>query len=273
MNPENKEKIFKLIPRAIFLIFILLLAFRASNISTEHELLEQVRKIEAEKKTYLMGMFDPSKQKDFVLVSPENAFGADNMYLRKETYEAFIQMRAAAKADGVDLKIASATRNFDYQKKIWDEKWAELDIQEESKESITDVPDELRRFRKILEFSSAPGASRHHWGTDLDINRINPLFADSQYDSIIREKIYSWLVKNASRFGFCQTYTPRDENRKTGYNEERWHWSYIPLARIFTQEYKNLIKNEDIKGFLGDKFVSTYDLVNNYVLGINPECM
>ena len=252
---------------------ILLLACRASHISTEHELLEQARKIEVEKKIYLMGMFDPSTRENFVLVSSENAFGANDMYLRKETYDAFILMCEAAKKDGVDLKIASATRNFYYQKGIWDEKWAELDIVEGQENIQLDASDRLRRFQKILEFSSAPGTSRHHWGTDLDINRINPLYAGSSYDSAQREKIYSWLVKNASQFGFCQTYTPKDASRKTGYKEERWHWSYTPLSKIFTQEYKNLIKNEDIYGFLGDEYVSEYDLVNNYVLGINPECL
>lgn len=268
-----QSKISKFIPRAIFLIFILGLVFHASQISTEHELLEQIKAAEDAKRIYLTGLFDPALTEGFVLVAPENAFGVNNMYLRKETYDAFILMRQAAKIDGVDLKVASATRNFNYQKIIWNEKWAELDTKDEILNVEDARSDRFRRFQKILEFSSAPGTSRHHWGTDIDINKINPSYAGNFRDANEREEIYVWLVKNASQFGFCQTYTPKDVNRKTGYNEERWHWSYTPLSKIFTKDYKNLIKNEDIRGFLGDEFVSEYDLVNNYVMAINPACL
>ena len=270
----NKDNILQSITRTFFFLFMLTLVAYSSSLSIQLKREEQKKKIETEKKIYLTGRFEPSEREDFVLVSPENAFGANNMYLRKETYEAFIQMRQAAKVDGVDLKIASATRNFDYQKNIWDEKWAEAELETSGKkENAQGIPDGLRRFKKILEFNAAPGTSRHHWGTDLDINRINPLYAGGAKDGIEREKIYTWLVKNASLFGFCQTYTPKNTARKTGYNEERWHWSYTPLSKIFMKEYKILIKNEDIKGFLGDEFVPAYDLVDNYVLAINPDCI
>jgi LAS superfamily LD-carboxypeptidase LdcB len=136
------------------------------------------------------------------------------------------------------------------------------------------IPEELRRFRKILEFRSAPGTSRHHFGTDLDINRINPMFSEGKNDLAVRENIYKWLTKNARDFGFCQTYTPKGiRGRETGYNEERWHWSYIPLSRNFTAEYKRLIRPEDISGFLGDQYVASEDIINKYALSINPECL
>jgi len=73
--------------------------------------------------------------------------------------------------------------------------------------------------------------------------------------------------------GFCQTYNSRGNIRSTGYNEEKWHWSYLPLAKDFTKRYKELIKEEDLKGFLGDEYVSSVDLINNYVLAINPDCI
>ena len=87
------------------------------------------------------------------------------------------------------------------------------------------------------------------------------------------KKEYEWLVKNAPLFGFCQTYNLKGSARGTGYNEEKWHWSYLPLSRTFIQEYKNLIKDEDIKGFLGDKYVPALNLINNYILAINPDCL
>jgi len=39
------------------------------------------------------------------------------------------------------------------------------------------------------------------------------------------------------------------------------------------EEYKNLIKDEDIKGFWGDEYVATFNLINDYVLSINPDCI
>lgn len=71
---------------------------------------------------YLMGKFDPAKNADFVSVDKKYSDG-DPYFLRKETYESFNKMWEAAKADGINLRIISATRNFDRQKYIWERKW------------------------------------------------------------------------------------------------------------------------------------------------------
>lgn len=218
-------------------------------------------KEQVEEKNHLTGRFDPTQREDFVLIPSQYTFGENKMYLIKETYEAFLKMHKVAKKDGVDLKIASATRNFDYQKDLWNKRWNE--------EQTT--LNGLKRFKKILEYNAAPGTSRHHFGTDIDIHRTNLPYSNIDEDE--KGKKYEWLTKNAHLFGFCQTYTKKNTERKTGYNEERWHWSYIPLARVFTQKYKDLIKDEDIKGFLGDEYVPIFNLINNYVLSINPDCI
>jgi LAS superfamily LD-carboxypeptidase LdcB len=274
----DKQNILKFLPRVIFLFLTIFLMAYSVNISVEYEDIEykkeqEIKKVEAEKRLYLTGKFDPSTKEGFILVPPENTFGGSPMYLLKEVSDAFILMREAAKKDGVDLRIASATRNFEDQKNIWNEQWEQMPVSDEQK-LTENIPEELRRFRKILEFRSAPGTSRHHFGTDLDINRINPMFSEGKNDLAVRENIYKWLTKNARDFGFCQTYTPKGiRGRETGYNEERWHWSYIPLSRNFTAEYKRLIRPEDISGFLGDQYVASEDIINKYALSINPECL
>ncbi|OGI60206.1 hypothetical protein A2641_03805 [Candidatus Nomurabacteria bacterium RIFCSPHIGHO2_01_FULL_37_25] len=230
---------------------------------------EQERaKKEAEDKIYLTGRFDPAQREDFVLIPSQYTLGGNKMYLRKETYKAYLEMQNAADKDGIDLKIASATRNFDYQKDIWDKKWSGVTIVDGQNLSKS-VPNEQERFKKILEYSAAPSTSRHHWGTDIDINDANLGYFKTEKG----KKVYEWLVQNAYQFGFCQTYNLKGSDRSTGYNEEKWHWSYFPLSRIFTQEYKNLIKEEDIKGFQGDKYVSAFNLIDDYVLAINPDCI
>jgi len=233
------------------------------------EQLAQEKAIEnAERKIYLTGKFDPAQKKDFVLIPEELNISGYKMYLRKETLNAFLKMRNIAKQDGIDLKIASATRNFDYQKNLWNNKWTGytlVDGQDLSKSIL----DESERFKKILEYSAVPGTSRHHWGTDIDLNNANPEY----FDTSEGERVYYWLARNASSFGFCQTYALKSSIQATGYKEEKWHWSYLPLAKVFTQEYKNLITAENLKGFDGDVYVPEFDLINDYVLSINPDCL
>jgi LAS superfamily LD-carboxypeptidase LdcB len=208
---------------------------------------------------YLTGRFDPAKDERFVPVGKPYS-NKENMLLRREAFEAFKKMWKAAKKDGVSLNIISSTRNFDRQKSIWEGKWERFS---------EETPEPRKRALKILEYSSMPGSSRHHWGTDIDLNDLeNPAFEKGgQY-----EKTYNWLQKHAQEYGFCQPYTPKGADRPNGYNEEKWHWSYMPLARPFPAQYKNLVANEMIGGFKGSETAPDIDIVGNYVLGINNDC-
>lgn len=248
----------RILPAFVLMIFLILIIASSLLALEQKKKEEQLAKKQAEEKIYLTGKFDPTQREDFIPIPPQYTLGGNKMYLRKETLDAFLAMQDAANKDKIELKIASATRNFDYQKDFWNKKWTGL---------VT--INGLEKFKKILEYSAVPGASRHHWGTDIDINNANPAY----FQTAEGKKVYKWLIQNAYQFGFCQPYDLKDDNRLEGYNEEKWHWSYLPLARIFTQEYKNLIKNEDIKDFLGDEYLSGQDLISNYVLGINSDCI
>ena len=246
------------------MVFVVLTPHFTSNFMDlrhkEEELALKAAMEKAEKIIYLTGHFDPAQKEDFVAVAPQYNLTPNKIYLRKETYKAFLDMREAAEKDSVDLKLASATRNFEYQRGIWDKKW----------EGYTaGFPNGTDRFAKILEYSAVPGASRHHWGTDIDINGASPEYFEGESG----KKVYEWLTENAPRFGFCQTYAKRNPDRFTGYNEEKWHWSYLPLASDFTEEYRKLIKEENITGFAGDEYVKDFNLINDFVLSINPDCI
>ena len=275
-------------PLTIFVISLILIVFSVllkiekekeskkiyQGISTEQqaqkELAEKTQKEAEEKiqqKIYLMGKFNPSEREDFILIPNKYTTVENKMYLRKETLDAFLKMQAAADKDEIDLKIASATRNFDYQKSIWNNKWNGVTLVD-GKNLSKSIPDGLNRFKKILEYSAVPGTSRHHWGTDIDINDANGEYFKTEKG----KKVYEWLVINAPSFGFCQPYNLKGAERGTGYNEEKWHWSYLPLSKTFTEEYKNLIIDTDIKDFDGDKYVPNLNLINDYVLGINLDC-
>ena len=112
-----------------------------------------------------------------------------------------------------------------------------------------------------------PSASRHYWGTDVDLNNIN----SSYWDQTNGKKEFAWLSVNAATFGFCQVYS---SDRQTGYNEEKWHWSYMPLAKTFASNYKQIITNQVIArtGFKGADTAVELNFIEDYVLGINPKC-
>ena len=96
---------------------------RKENEENYQKLLKEEETRKKAEKNYLTGKFDPSQREEFALVPPQYVFGENKIYLRKETLDAFLKMAEAANEDKIDLKITSATRNFDYQKDIWNKKF------------------------------------------------------------------------------------------------------------------------------------------------------
>ena len=205
---------------------------------------------------YLLGRFDPATRKDFVAIGKPYT-DKSGMLLRREAFEAFKKMFEAAEKDGISLRIISATRNFRRQKEIWEAKWERY-----SKAT----PEAKARALKILEYSAMPGASRHHWGTDIDLNDLNnPSFEKNGKFA----KAYAWLSAHAHEYGFCQPYTA---GRAHGYKEEKWHWSYTPLSKHFLAVFKNKITDKDLTGFKGAETATEIGILQHYVSGINTAC-
>lgn len=214
---------------------------------------------------YLLGEFNPVRHADFVEIPTAQASRA-GMYLRREVLEAFTAMQKAAAADGVKLRIISATRSFNHQKGIWEGKWTGT-RKVDGRSLNTAIPDPAERAREILRYSSMPGTSRHHWGTDFDINSLSP----SHFASGEGRRTYEWLRDNAARFGFCQAYTPKGPERPHGYEEEAWHWSYFPVSCELLRQYGLLIRPEHVTGFKGADALP-FDEVMRYVNGVSAEC-
>ena len=213
-------------------------------------------------KNYLLGKFDPATHSQFVKLQDEHTQGSGRgAYLRKETYDAFIKMSEAAKKEGVNLIIISATRNFDSQKRIWENKWEGRTMVEGK--NLTTVKNKKERARLILLYSSMPSTSRHHWGTDMDLNNLENSFFETGEGL----KMYQWLTAHAAEFGFCQPYTAKKDGR-TGYEEERWHWSYLPLSGEFLEPYKKQVAYNDIKGFAGSEVAKEMQVIKKYVEGV-----
>ncbi len=215
---------------------------------------------------YLMGRFNPATHPDFVRIAPEHCDKPD-MFLRRDAYHAFVRMYRAAQADGITLIIRSATRPFQHQKRIWEAKWRGERLVD-GMNLAQAIPDPVQRALKILEYSSMPGTSRHHWGTDIDLNA----FENSYFEQGQGQHEYEWLVAHAHEYGFCQPYTAKGPQRPWGYNEEKWHWSYRPIARQLTQLARTQLTDQMISGFQGAETAPQIQVVKRYVLGINEDC-
>lgn len=211
--------------------------------------------LSADERSYLLGKFDPVQHPDFTAI-PLPYANRRGLYMRKEAFAAFKEMREAARREGLSLTIISAARNFDYQKGIWERKWSNL---------LTQVREPRARALKILEYSAMPGSSRHHWGTDIDLNDLS----NSAFETGgAHARVYDWLHQHAAEYGFCQPYTPKNESRPNGYNEEKWHWSYLPLAGPLLKQYELHITDNMLSGFEGAETAPTIGVVKNYVCGV-----
>jgi D-alanyl-D-alanine carboxypeptidase len=208
-----------------------------------------------QRKDFLMGRYDYTR--DTSLIKVPTQFARNNVYVKKETYRAFIKMRTAALRAGIDLQIISGTRSFNDQCSKWESKWAASEF--------ANVKAPQQKVVQLLRWWSMPGTSRHHWGTDLDLNNMKPAY----YNTPAGKKLYNWLVNNAPTFGFEQ---PFNANRPSGYQEEKWHWSYVPLSKNYLKAYVKQITYADINGFKGAQSAKEIEVILNWVLGVNPRC-
>ena len=206
----------------------------------------------------LLGKFEVTSHPDFIQIDSKYT-SKTNIYLRREAYSAFEQLHEAAAQEGIDLNIVSATRSFNHQKRIWEGKWKRTQYMGWS---------DFEKAQDIMTYSSMPGTSRHHWGTDLDFVSLNNDYFESGKGLIT----YTWLVENGPEFGFSQTYTSKNTGR-TGYEEEKWHWSYLPLSHLYLQSYLELMSTEDIKGFSGHRVADSLRVIPHYVNGIDSELL
>ena len=203
--------------------------------------------------------------------SQSNLVG-DSIRLEVNTYKAFKKMEAAAKRDGIHLKIVSAYRGFERQKLIWNNKYEKFtnDFSLEPEKAISE----------IIRFSTVPGTSRHHWGTDIDIidgnfpDEENVLVSEKFEKDGLFYKLKNWLDNNSENFGFYLTYT-NDKNRK-GFEFEPWHYSYKPVSvkyyrALIKTDLKKIIKSLDINGsdYFDESFIDAYIAEN--IMDINPD--
>ncbi|AOY00936.1 M15 family metallopeptidase [Jeongeupia sp. USM3] len=139
------------------------------------------------------------------LVVAETGDDGREWRLTPATRNAWQTMQAAAAADGVTLRIASAWRGIDRQ--------AEL---------IRAKLDRGETIAAVLERLAPPGCSEHHTGRAVDVYEPGGPVLEEAFDTTAA---YAWLQLHAIRFGFTLSFPRGNAN---GYIYEPWHWCYQP---------------------------------------------
>jgi len=259
-NSENETKILRKAVQSSDLQTLQnidsLLQIASLGNSTQSKVVKSVnfKKID---KNILLGKLDYKKDSNFSIVNTK--YSSKTIYLRNEVLLKFDEMYNAALKQGIKLLIISGTRSFNHQKHIWDRKWDKNIMKMDS----------ISTIEEILKYSSMPSTSRHHWGTDIDLNNLQ----NSYFEKGEGKKIFDWLVKNAFKYGFHMTYDNQEESKRTGYKMEKWHWSYMPISEQYLLQFNQYIKYEDICSFKGSKFAchEDIDIIKNFVNGTNTD--
>jgi LAS superfamily LD-carboxypeptidase LdcB len=148
----------------------------------------------------------------------------------------FLSLRRAALAEGLDPVPISSFRDFSRQLAIWNGKFSGEKPMSDAAGRPIDVRELApgARIEAILLWSALPGASRHHWGTDLDL--IDARSAPPEYRPTLTPeefapggpyaKLAEWLEDNAGRFGFFRPF----RGVLSGVQPEPWHFSFAPVA-------------------------------------------
>lgn len=164
--------------------------------------------------------------------------------VHREVVAPFRQLQDAARGAGFDLQVLSGFRSFEQQLSIWNRKamGERAVLDSEAKPIDIATLSERELIFAILRWSALPGASRHHWGTDLDVYDAAAR-PDGYEIELIPEEVnpggmfgplHEWLdarMAADTAFGF---FRPYDRDRG-GVAPERWHLSHGPVAAMLLE--------------------------------------
>jgi LAS superfamily LD-carboxypeptidase LdcB len=200
--------------------------------------------------------------------------------LHYEAVASFLAMTDAARSAGIELQARSGYRDFNTQLTIWNRKWRGerplLDRQSRPLERAAIADADM--VDVILTWSSIPGGSRHHWGSDVDVVDAAAIPADYKVQLTSAEyaregvfaKLNAWLDANLSRFGFFRPY----RTDRGGVCPEPWHISYAPVAEAALESLslsvlRRVLSESNVEGkqHLLDRLPEIY---TRYLLNIDP---
>jgi LAS superfamily LD-carboxypeptidase LdcB len=163
---------------------------------------------------------------------------------RPEVAGAFLALREAALRDGIDLLPIASWRPLEGQLRIWNRKFSGEailhDIEGKPRDFASLAPDE--RVRAILGWSGLPGATRRHWGTDIDVfdraamppGYRTKLLPEEVAPGGVFERLHAWLDLHIAQFGFFRPYRVH----RGGMYPEPWHLSHVASGQAALAAYR-----------------------------------
>ena len=142
---------------------------------------------------------------DMVPIDPAMATW-DDLEMKSEAYDAYLEMYEDAKEEGFDLKICSAYRSYETQKELYNNALANYDPE----------------FAHM--YSAYPGRSEHHTGYAIDITSASMGWSLTQDFADYPDG--KWLDEHCQDYGFILRYLKGAEDI-TGYMYEPWHFRYV----------------------------------------------
>jgi LAS superfamily LD-carboxypeptidase LdcB len=165
----------------------------------------------------------------------------------------FLAERAASA--GFILKVASSYRSFERQLLIWNSKARGLRAVLSDAGEVIDINSLSARDKvfAILRWSALPGASRHHWGTDVDVYGAVHLDPEYQLQLTVAEtqgngpfaEFHRWLSDELAQ-GNSDFFRPYAQDHG-GIAPEPWHLSYAPLATVFSRQLTQDLLREQLE--------------------------
>jgi LAS superfamily LD-carboxypeptidase LdcB len=169
----------------------------------------------------------------------------------------FRRLQEDARAAGFDLRVLSGFRGFDRQLSIWNRKAGGQLAVLDGKARPLDIArlSERELVLAILRWSALPGASRHHWGTDLDVYDRAAQPPGYEIELIPAEvdpggmfgPLHQWLderIASGRAHGFFRPYD-RDGG---GVAPERWHLSHAPTAGPYLEQLTLDLLRDTVRG-------------------------
>ena len=168
----------------------------------------------------------------------------DRHFMHKATHRAFNALQADAKSAGFNLQLVSSFRSFEAQLAIWNNKFTGKRAILDAQSQILD-PETLSandKIKAILRWTALPGASRHHWGSDLDLYDPDLQPTNSPLQLIPQEyqlggsqaPFAQWLQGHLHQHGFFLPY----HTERGGVCPEPWHISHALVSIPALQSMK-----------------------------------
>lgn len=185
---------------------------------------------------------------------------SENHFLQSQALNAFQGLQQSAVKNGFNLQPASTFRDFQRQQWIWNSKFSgEKKVHNDLGESIDlSLLSDWEKVQAILRWSAMPGASRHHWGTEIDFfdPDLLPPNQDLQLEPWEYEtggyfaELSEFLAEKLPHFDFS---LPFMNCQRKEIGREPWHISYQPIAGLWQQQFNPEIlfaawENEMIEG-------------------------